>query len=165
MEDKLSATLANGQLSVQIDYSDIYVYFLYDPYIYYNTITTLDFNNRGVNSQNIGLVCRASDEGWYEFSVGNDGLWYLYAYTPDGGYKSIANGGSNKIHMGKDENQYSLICQDNVIRMFINGTEVTGSPVKDTTYFFQDGQVGFTVSSLGVYPVKVSINWFDISEP
>jgi len=54
-------------------------------------------DNAGKNNNNVSLVCRYddTDETWYEFSIANNGLYWIYAY--DDGYNLIANGGSNLI--------------------------------------------------------------------
>ncbi|HLA05842.1 MAG TPA: hypothetical protein VJ022_00240, partial [Anaerolineales bacterium] len=59
----------------------------------------------------------------------------------------------------------SLICKDKTISMFINGQEIKQSPFTDNKYGLREGSVGFNVSSLGVVPVIVEVDWFKISEP
>ena len=74
------------------------VYAMYEPYTYDNVRIDVRVDNRGTNNNNINMICRYSDEGWYEISVANNGLYWLYAF--DGlknNYAKIADGGSNKI--------------------------------------------------------------------
>ena len=126
--------------------------------------STLNAENRGRNNNNISLVCRMNEDQnqWYEFSVANNGLWYLYAFD-NGEYNTLDNGGTTAIKQGKDVNEYTMDCVGNEITMYINGTELKS--VKDTTYGFEKGLVGFNISSLNVLPVTVNMNWFDIAQP
>ncbi|MDQ2693587.1 MAG: TIR domain-containing protein, partial [Chloroflexota bacterium] len=38
--------------------------------------------NKGVNTNGVSLVCRYSDQGWYEFWVSNDQSYGIYAFGP-----------------------------------------------------------------------------------
>jgi S1-C subfamily serine protease len=151
-------------LQFDLGAEDLYVYYMYNPYIYQDVSLTLNAENRGRNNNNISLVCRMNEDGnqWYEFSVASNGLWYLYAYD-NGKYNTLDNGGTNAIKQGKDVNEYKMECVGGEITMYINGTEL--KTVKDTTYRFDEGQVGFNISSLNVLPVTVNVNWFDIAQP
>lgn len=104
-----------------------------------------------------------SDEGWYEFAVQSDGLWELYAVS--NGYNLLANGASKFVKQGKDVNQYTFICDDNKLSFFVNGVEPKGSPYIERKYALRRGNAGFAVSSLSATPVKVEVDWFQVSEP
>jgi S1-C subfamily serine protease len=142
---------------------DLYVYYMYTPYIYENVSVTLNAKNQGRNNNNVSLVCRMNNEGtkWYEFSVESGGVWYLYAV--DGKYNILDNGGTNALKQGKDVNEYRMVCEDNKIILYINGREI--KTVRDTIYGFDEGSVGFNISSLNVLPITVEVNWFEISQP
>ena len=153
----------NDYLMFDLGAEDLYVYFMYKPYTYDNVALTMNAENRGRNNNNVSLVCRMNSDGtqWYEFSVESGGLWYLYAV--DNGYNIIDNGGTNALKQGKEVNEYKMICNDNKITLFINGDKL--KTVTDTKYGFNEGQVGFNISSLNVLPITVDVNWFDISQP
>jgi hypothetical protein len=142
---------------------DLYVYFMYTPYIYEDVSVTLNAENRGRNNNNISLVCRMNDDGtqWYEFSVESGGVWYLYAV--DGKYNILDNGGTQALKQGKEVNEYRMDCSGNEITLYINGTEL--KTVTDNTYGFNEGAVGFNISSLNVLPITVEANWFYIAQP
>ena len=153
-----------GRMIFDILDPGLYAYYVYDGMVYENTRTDIYLENRGVNSQQVSLVCRMSDsEGWYEFAVQSDGLWELYAVS--NGYNLMANGASKFVKQGKEVNQYTFICDGNKLSFFINGVEPKGSPYIDRKYALRRGNVGFSVSSLRATPVKVEIDWFQISEP
>jgi hypothetical protein len=54
-------------------------------------------------------------------------------------------------------------CVSNEISMYINGNEIKS--VTDNTYGYNEGYVGFNISSLNVLPITVEANWFDIAQP
>ncbi len=142
---------------------DLYVYYMYIADEYDNTAISLNAENRGRNNNNVSLVCRMNADGtqWYEFSVESGGLWYLYGV--DGAYNIIDNGGTNALKQGKEVNEYKLVCDGSEITMYVNGNKI--KTVNETRYGFNDGYVGFNISSLNVLPITVEVNWFDISEP
>jgi hypothetical protein len=152
-----------GRMIFDITDRDLYSYYIYEGMVYQDTRLDIRLENRGVNSQQVSLVCRMSDEGWYEFAVQSDGLWELYAVSD--GYNLIANGGSTAIRQGKEVNEYTFICDDNKLSFFINGVEPKGSPHTDRKYVLRRGTVGFAVSSLRATPVKIEIDWFQVSPP
>jgi hypothetical protein len=142
---------------------DLYLYYIYTPHMYKDTKLTIVAENQGVNNNNVSLVCRMSSDNseWYEYSFESGGVWYLYAYN--GGYNVLDNGGSNDLKQGKAINEYGMTCEDNVITMYINGKMLKS--YTDRTYRFNEGKVGFNISSLNVLPVIVNVKSFDIAEP
>ena len=142
---------------------DLYVYYMYSPYTYDNVSIKLNAENRGRNNNNVSLVCRMNDKGtqWYEFSVESGGVWYLYGV--DGKYNIIDNGGTNALKQGKELNEYQMVCNDNEITLYINGTKI--KTVKDNKYGFNEGLVGFNISSLNVLPITVEVKSFEIAQP
>jgi len=142
---------------------DLYVYYMYSADEYDNVSISLNAENRGRNNNNVSLVCRMNEDGtqWYEFSVESGGLWYLYAV--DGAYNIIDNGGTNDLKQGKEVNEYNLVCNGSELTLYVNGNKL--KTVNDTKYGFDEGYVGFNISSLNVLPITVEVNWFEVSEP
>jgi hypothetical protein len=142
---------------------DLYVYYVYTPYEYDDVSIKLNAENRGRDTNIISLACRMNAEGtqWYEFSIESGGLWYLYAVEDN--YNVIANGSTNALKQGREINEYAMTCQGDEITLFINDEEVRS--VRDNTYGFNSGLVGFNISSLNVLPITVAVNWFEISQP
>lgn len=143
---------------------DLYVYYLYEGQLTYDDVAlTLVAENRGVNNNNVSLVCRMDydNEEWYEYSFESGGVWYLYAYKD--GYNILDNGGSNELKQGLAVNEYGMTCEGNTISMYINGKKL--KEYTDRTYVFLNGQIGFNISSLNVLPVTVDVQSFDIKEP
>lgn len=144
-----------------------WAYSTYDPFDYQDVRLDARVDNLGVNDNNISLICRyTKDSGWYEFNIANSGLFsILYAKVrPEDGYVSytlIEEGGSNKIKQGLDVNEYSVVCKDNTLTLYINGN--LSKEAKDNR--LTSGKVGISVSSFINLPVKVNVDWIKISQP
>ena len=140
------------------------LYATYDPFTYDNVRLDVRVENRGTNNNNINLICRYSDEGWYEIAIANNGkFWFLAFDGVKNSYARLADGGSNKIKAGKETNEYTLICNDRNLRLLINGVETR--TYTDNQYVFRDGKVGVGLSSFEYLPVKVEFDWVKISQP
>ncbi len=161
--DSVVTSFDNSRFRIELPEDDLYFYYDYTGQTYEDVRIDLRADNRGANTNNVSLTCRSSQDGWYEWSVGSDGLWYLYAVTDK--YNLISNGGTTSLKQGKEINEYTMICEGKTISMFVNGVELKLSPVTDNNYGLRDGTVGFNISSLNVTPVIVEVDWFKISEP
>lgn len=162
-DTELKIEQEEDHLMFDLGAEDLYVYYMYSAQTYDNVSITMNAENRGRNNNNVSLVCRMNEDGtqWYEFSVESGGLWYLYGV--DDAYNIIDNGGTNALKQGKEVNEYQLICDGDQITMFVNGNKI--KTVTDNTYGFNEGYVGFNISSLNVLPITVDVNWFEIAEP
>lgn len=151
-----------------MDDPDLYVYYFYDPVLYEDVSLDLLYKNLGRNSNNINLLCRCSEDGWYEFTVQNDGLYQIWAFDIVGerGYVLLASGGSTAILSGYQENEIAISCTGNTLTLFINQKQIKS--VTDNQFFFSEGQVGFGVN-ISVFnpvtPVIVEIESLTISQP
>lgn len=161
--DNIKISFEDSLMVFEIPDPFLYAYYIYDGYDYEDVRVDIRLENRGVNTQQVSLICRQSDDGWYEWAVQSDGLWVMYAVS--GGFNRVLNGGSNDINQGKDVNEYSMVCKGDEISFFINGEEQRGSPFIDRDYGFREGGVGFSISALRAVPVKIEVDWFKISEP
>jgi len=149
----------NGFLVFDLD-KNLNVYVYYDPQTYRDVRIDASVENRGVNVNNVNLICRWTDDGWYEVSVANSGLYDIYAFTD--AYHRLANGGSNEIRQGFATNEYALICNDNVIRLLINGDETKS--FTDNQYGLTEGRVGVGVSSFDREGVEAAFDWVTVTE-
>ncbi len=159
----ISINFDDGLMIFEIPDPFLYAYYLNEGFEYEDVRVEVSVNNRGVNSQQVSLVCRFGEDGWYEWAVQSDGLWFLFA--AGNGFNRLTNGGSNDIHQGKDSNVYAMECKGDQISFFINGEEQKGSPYIDRDYGLRTGNVGFAISSLRAVPVKIEVDKFTISEP
>lgn len=153
-----------GRIFFDLAGQNLWVYLTYDPYIYEDVYIAAEAENRGKNTNNVSLICRYNSDGWYEFNIGNDGLYSILAY--DAGaqeYSLLFNGGSTAIRSGKDTNVYLGVCQGNTLTLYING-ELARS-VTDSRFNFREGQVGISVSSFDVTPINVEFERVEIGQP
>ena len=162
-EDSFTAQTAGSRLRVEIDDTYTYVYFMYNDYEYTDTRIDTIAENLGRNNNNVSLICRESDLGWYEFNVANNGTYYIYWYddvTRDD-YVLLYSGGSTLIKMGRDVNEYAAICQGDELTLEINGVEVR--TVSDRN--LRSGRAGLSVSSFNVTPIIIEFDYFVVSVP
>ncbi len=165
-ENKMSLNTDNGKLVFNLTGDNLYVYTMYDPWKYQNVRIAASADNRGMNDNSVSLICRYSkDEGWYEFNVGNNGLWQVFVYdkVTGGDYQLLNSGGSTAIKPGKAINEYTAICNGSTLSLYINGVRVTSFDEKH--YALREGLVGIGVSSYHVLPIIVGFDWVTISEP
>jgi S1-C subfamily serine protease len=165
-ENKMSLNTDNGKLVFNLTGDNLYVYTMYDPWKYQNVRIDASADNRGMNENSVSLICRYSkDEGWYEFNVGNNGLWQVFVYdkVTGGDYQLLNSGGSTAIKSGKAINEYTAICNGSTLSLYINGVRVTSFEEKH--YALREGLVGIGVSSYHVLPIIVGFDWVTISEP
>ncbi len=138
-----------------------YVYYLYTPQTYRNVRIDYEIENKGVNTNNIGLVCRFSDYGYYEFIATSGGYYSIMRYYEDGD-KELATGGIKSIRFGTEKkNVFTAICKDDYLYFIVNNVEI--AKVYDDE--IEEGLAGINVSAEDVVPVQVEIDWLEISEP
>ena len=165
-EKKMKLSTDNGKLVFNLTGEDLYAYLMYDPQNYQNVRIDVSADNRGLNENNVSLICRYSKtDGWYEFSVANDGLWWVYVYDilTGGQYQLLNNGGSTAIKSGKAINEYTAICNGTTLSLYINGVKTIS--FEEKRYALREGLVGIGVSSFKVLPIIVEFDWVTISQP
>lgn len=166
---QLNLSVKSGYYAFDFSALQVWGYAIYTPEVYADVRIEAVVENRGNNNNNVTLVCRYSEtDGWYEASIANNGLWWLYYGKWDNNHKTasysrIYNGGSNDIRQGKDINTYTLTCQGRTLSLMINGIEI--HKVDDNKYVLRDGNVGIGVSSFNTLPIKVEFDSVEISEP
>jgi len=150
----------DGKLVFHIADKQTYVYLAYDPYTYDNVLISAEAENRGVNTNNLSLICRyVPDEGFYEFIIYSSGLYEIWRFKDK--YELLYNGGSKHLKMGKETNQFAAECDGKNLTLFINGYKER--TVTDST--FKEGRVGLGVSTLDSVPVEVEFEYFEIAKP
>jgi hypothetical protein len=147
--------------------SDLFAYYVLDAFTYTDVKMETVANNRGVNDNNVSLICRYTNRGWYEFNIANNGLYWIFAYDSVGtisqGYNQLFAGGSTAIKSGQGTNTYSATCNGNKLTLSINGEVVR--TITENQFRFGEGKIGLSVSSFQVLPVNVQFESLKISEP
>ncbi len=163
-EDGFSAEITdNSKLAIEITGTNTWVYFYLNPLFVGDVVLSTSMENLGRNTNNVSLICRYDpDRGWYEFNVGNNGLYTIYYYDLRGEeYVTIFSGGSTAIKTGKSVNDIAAVCQGNDLTLFVNGTLVR--TVEDDR--LSQGYVGLSLSSFDVTPILAEFDYFVASVP
>jgi hypothetical protein len=165
---KLTSSQTSNGLHLELNDTNLYVYYYYSPFTYQDVRIDLTYTNLAHNSNNINLICRKSSSGWYEFTVQNDGLWQIWAYDIITGkdYVMLADGGSTAIHPGRQQNEITATCIGEKLALYINGSLVKEIPYNQ--FFLTEGEIGFGVNispNNEVIPVIVDFNSLTISQP
>jgi S1-C subfamily serine protease len=161
-EDTAQVSVVGGKLNFFINDLYTYIYYTYDLLELSDVRLEVDTANLGSNNNNVSLICRYSDLGWYEFNVANNGLWWINRFDPVSEfYVELASGGSFDINMGQKRNQYTAICDGEQLTLFANGVEL--STVTDK--ILSTGNVGFSFSSANISPVVGELEYFEVSVP
>ena len=167
--DRMKVSTNNGKLVFDLNdpNSDLYAYAVLNTFNYADVKMETTAANRGVNDNNVSLICRYTDRGWYEFNIANSGLYWIYAYDSIGavakGYNQLYAGGSTAIKGGQDTNTYVATCKGNKLSLSINGVDVR--TITENQFRFDKGKIGLSVSSFRVLPVKIEFESLKISEP
>jgi hypothetical protein len=163
-ENKMDLYTEDSSLVFDLEGTYQYVYVMYDPFTYSKVGIEVSAENRGMNTNNVSLICNYTDKyGWYEFSVTNGGLYFILVYSElDGGYDTLAEGGSTNVVTGRHENVYSATCEGNKLALYING--ILEYEFTDNVYNLTEGQVGFGVASFEALPIIVYTDYVSIFE-
>lgn len=149
---------------LQFNIVDTYIgaFAAYNAYEYTDVRVDTRMENHGRNTNDVAVMCRYSDAGWYEFNVRSDGLWFFNLYEKKGEKfvgRMLYSGGSNSIKLS--DNEYGLLCVGDILTMYINGEKI--HQLKDNT--LTTGKVAIQAFSLRVVPMIVYFDWLKISQP
>jgi hypothetical protein len=161
-ENEFDLYTEDGQLVWYLPETYVWLYVTYDAYIYEDIVVETHVRNLGQNSNNVSLICRYSDRGWYEFNIANSGLYWIYRYeTASNEFVQLYNGGSEAIKIGVGENTYAAVCEGNELSLYINGEHTR--TVTDLHYL--EGQAGVGVSSFDLVPVEILMDYVGLYTP
>jgi hypothetical protein len=137
------------ELYFERDKADVYVE------TYFQNLSTHNINN-------VSLICRATDAGWYEFSMVSGGLWQIWKYDANTGYKMINNGGIPDLDY--DAPHYlGATCIGDMLTFYVDGEELHNGSIKDST--FREGQVGLSVYADDWEDVIIEFDYFYVEAP
>ena len=162
------AEIRKGKLYIQVDLRGTTVYAFYDfdlgqPDVQIDAdVETV----AGPNRNNISLVCRATSDGWYEFSMNSGGRWIIWRYDPKGRYGekgiiSMAEGFSRAINLQKAKNHLTAVCQGDMLTLYVNDVEVGSF----TDNAFSEGLIGVSVSTFDIKGAGVEFDDVAVSIP
>ena len=156
----------DGFLTFDMEVAGYRAYSIYDLFNYEDVQIDARVQNMDTSDNYFSLVCRYSKEsGWYDFNIISGGLYEIKFAKPreDGyiNYTLLADGGSNKIKQGTGFNEYTAICKDDILTLYINGNLT--KEIKDTR--LKSGKIGVSVASFQRPPTKVNVDWIKIRQP
>ncbi len=160
--DNYTAEIQQGKLYIQVDDRSTTIYAFHDldlgqPDVQIDAdVETV----AGPNRNNISLVCRVTDDGWYEFSMNSGGFWFIWRFDEDG-FTKLAEGGSTAINLQKSKNHLTAICQGDTLTLYVNDEEV-GSTSDGK---FTEGQVGVSVTTFNIQGAGVEFDNVIVSIP
>lgn len=158
-EEFARITQKPGRLSVFISEGNTNTYLFNDRLSAADVrVSTTATKISGPNRFTVSLVCRASDSGWYEFSITTGGYWSIYKVNLSGQkmYQVLNKGASKHIHVQGGTNVITAECIGNELTFYANGGKLGETTDRDIL----TGSVGINVSSLDLVNVDVEIENF-----
>lgn len=158
----------NGELIFSVQEPGGGIEFMYTPYRYTDVRIDASFENKpeSRNTINVSMLCRVSNDGFYQVLITNDGRYLFAVYERRTMQQSelLFQGASLAINQGKAKNEYGFVCKGNRFTLFVNGKEV--KTVTDSRVDVQSGMVGLYVGAVSnLVPVVVGVDWLEISQP
>ena len=153
----------NLQLS-QLEGQAPLAYLINNAFSYTDVQMEVLATNSDNNLNTVSLVCRFSDNGWYEFEISSSGEYVVsVADWNVASYDVLAAGESTAINTGVFANKYTAICKGDVLALYINDALVAA--VRDATFKDTDGLIAIGVSSPNGLDVRVNFDYLKVSEP
>jgi hypothetical protein len=158
---------SDGYLYVEVpdQYSTVYafyedLYFARDQADVYVETYFMNLSTHNIN--NVSLICRATDAGWYEFSMVSGGLWQIWKYDSSVGYTMLTDGGIPDLDY--DAPHYlGITCIGDTLTFYVDGEMLKNGFVDDST--FREGQVGLSVYADVWEDVIIEFDYFGVEAP
>jgi hypothetical protein len=112
----------------------------------------------GPNENNLSLMCRFTERGWYEFNILSGGLWSIYKYDDVNSYTELKSGGSTAIKPGQSRNHLTAVCDGDTLTFYVNDVEL-GSAHDET---FSEGTFGMSASTFDIGELEVRFSDFTV---
>jgi hypothetical protein len=137
------------------------LYTVYEPASYADVRVDARLENKGNGDHTVNLVCRLSERGWYEVSVKDSGLFWMFACdTGRGACITLADGGSKHFRPGNQTNELTLICEGRTLKLLVNG--IPAGTFTDNRFLYEEGRIGVGLTSFSL-PARVEFDWVKIS--
>jgi hypothetical protein len=140
---------------------------------YSDMIVTAEVDNLGDSNNGVGVICRVTEKGWYEFRISSSGLYAIYRYdaalkkAKQPPYVQLAEGGTPLVHTGKKTNTISMNCSGSDFSFMINNqplkTNITPT-LKSEFAKYPEGGYGVTAVTYNNTNsrVEVNFNWLEL---
>ena len=147
-----------------------------EEHTYQDVVVQAEIENFGANANWVSLLCRVSDDGFYEFRFTSAGLYEIFRFdwslkqagkTP---YVFIGGGATQFMNPGKDLNTVAMVCAGDYFEFYANGHQIDPSipPTlrKEFTRITEGGVgIGFMVAPGVQTAVESSFLWFETLQP
>lgn len=139
-EDQVRFEAFEG-LEVEMSREDLSFYAFYDLDLENPDVTIETYVEKvaGPNSNNIGLVCRYTEQGYYALAITSRGEWYIWLWSEASDWVELGSGTDRAINLAERGNELAAVCQGDRLTLYVNGVEVGSA--SDST-FTNGGQVG-----------------------
>jgi hypothetical protein len=117
-------------------------------------VETTETKVGGPNRMNVSVICRASDKGFYEFSITSGGLWQIWK-NYDSTWTKLKTGTSKFIKVQSDPNLLQASCVGTNLTFWVNENKVGETTDRDLT----EGQVGVSVSTFDLKGAQVEFEY------
>lgn len=157
----------DNRLRTEIETQNTWVYYILESEDLQDVRVDVQVENRGSNTNFVGILCRYSEQTWYEVNILNSGYFYVYYFYDSGAHlNTMYKGATYAINMGKKINNYTVICRGELLSVIINGEEIVSLPLRTGDYpFLSSGKVGLSVSAERVIPVLIDFLEFVLRVP
>lgn len=159
----VTPTFSNGTLRLDIPATDTWMIGIHSANNYENVFVRATTSVSPTGSA--GLICRYSEDGWYEFNVATDGAYSLLLgqWLSDGvvKYIPVINDVSNKL-TELTNTEIGMFCQDNFIQLYVNSTMINRAEV--TNYGLAEGKIGISAASFTEAPNSVLFDQVQVSD-
>ena len=175
LESQLIWSKLGGKLRLEtLPPNDVNFLFINKDNRYKDVVVVAEVENMGPLDGAFSLVCRANEDGWYEFRISPSGYYELLRYDQylrNSGKNAYVNfieksPNSTLITGGLEKNVFSLSCVGTTITAFVNGEQLyfERRPLafEDDTY--TEGAIGFGMLGYGK-EYDMAFNWVEAKKP
>jgi hypothetical protein len=157
--------IENGLLRFDLPSANSWYYAIHNVHDYEDVNITAKFS--GPPSGSTGLICRHSENGWFEFNIASDGTYnVLFGQSLGDGianYLPIASDPSEYLSPGTMDYEMGLTCQQNLLSLFINGKLIRNLDV--SRFVLTVGKVGISTASFEEAHSIITFEWFRVNQP
>ncbi len=181
-DGKYIRQVGGDRVKFELPKQDTSVYYDKTGFVMEDVLVETEVETVGGDDNGIMLFCRRSDKGWYEMRVHTvgrfAGTYEAYRFDPklrsrnQNPYvnllKDIERISTYELKSGFQVNKIGLLCQEDEIRIMINGVEELPlnrktDIIRDST--LKEGTVGLGVMSMGWGPVNIEFESISASQP
>lgn len=116
-------------------------------------------------SGSVGLICRYTSDGWYEFNAATDGTYsvLLGQWLSLGVVKYIPIiNDNNPQWTANTTNEIGLFCEGSFLHLYVNDTLIRRVDV--TNYGLTEGNAGMSASSFREVPMSATFEFVTVSD-